>query len=192
MLLGAVYFESLQQVMLQFFEQLQRKIGPVTQGPELFVRIFVNNALAALGFIATGLFFGVYPLFGLVVNGMAIGYLWQAMDLAGQAPWKMFLYGILPHGIFEIPAIVLAAAFGMRIGIQAWQSLLRLIRPAYRQKPQALTWRRLLGQLPLTINLVLGMLLVAAVIESSLTLWLLQRFVPEWGTAVGAGGLFRT
>ncbi len=180
MLLGVVYFESLHQMMSQFFEQLERKIGPVTQGSELFIKIFINNALAALMFIGTGLFFGIYPLFGLIINGMALGYVWQAVELAGQAPWKMFVYGILPHGIFEIPAIVLAAAFGMRIGLQAWRSLWGLLRPAARRTSVAQPWRRLLRQLPLTINLVLGLLLVAAIIESSLTLWLMQQFVNGW------------
>lgn len=183
--LGVAYFDSLQQMMQQFFEQLQNKIGPVTAGPELFVKIFVNNALAALTFIATGLFFGIYPFFGLVINGMALGYLWQAVELAGQAPWKMFVYGILPHGIFEIPAIVLAGAFGMRIGVQVWQSLWGLLRPSSLREPPAWPWRRLLRQLPLTLNLVLGLLLVAAIIESSLTLWLVQQFVDGWTGAVG-------
>lgn len=176
-LLGVVFYESLQQMMLQFFEQLQEKIGPATWGSELFIKIFLNNVLAALMFIATGLFFGIYPFIGLIVNGMAVGYLWQAVDAAGQDPWKMFLYGILPHGIFEIPAILLAAAFGMRLGLQAWLSLWGIFRPATREQWPARPWRRLLNQLPLTINLVIGLLLVAAVIESSLTLWLVQRFV---------------
>ncbi len=178
-LLGVVYFEQLHQLMIQFFEQIQRKVGPAEQGVELFIRIFINNAMASLMFILSGLFFGLYPLYGLVVNGMAIGYLWQTLEIAGQTPWKMFVFGILPHGIFEIPAIVLAAAFGMRIGIQVWQSLMRLLRPADRQQPQKMTWRGLLAQLPLTINLVLGLLLLAAAIESTLSIYLLNQFVPE-------------
>jgi len=174
---GVFFYESLEQMMLQFFEQLQEKIGPVTRGSELFIKIFINNVLAALMFIGMGLFFGIYPFIGLILNGMAVGYLWQTAYAAGQDPWKMVVYGILPHGIFEIPAIVLAAAFGMRLGLQVWRSLWVLVRPAYRQQMPARPWRRLLNQLPLTINLVIGLLLVAAAIESSLTLWLVQRYI---------------
>jgi len=178
MLLGVIYFEQLHQWMHQFFEQIQRKVGPVEHGPELFVRIFVNNALASLVLILSGLLFGVYPVYGLLLNGMAIGYLLQSLAVAGQSPWKMFLLGILPHGIFEIPAILLAAAFGMRLGLLVWQSFLRLLRPAARRKPQQLTWRGLFAQLPLTINLVLGLLLLAAAIESTVSLYLVTQYVP--------------
>ncbi len=55
----------------------------------------------------------LFPYSILFINGLVLGIFlghFLFLDLS------MFIYGIFPHGIFEIPAIILSGAIGIEIG----------------------------------------------------------------------------
>jgi len=80
----------------------------------LTVFIFVNNAFKVLLWMVLGVFFGLAPLFFVLVNGFVLGLVVHSFsDIVG--PWIVWL-SILPHGIVEIPCTVLGAAMGVRLG----------------------------------------------------------------------------
>ena len=132
--------------------------------------IFYNNVLKSVFMMFAGIVFAVLPVFFLVVNGMVIGFLFKVLSMANQDMVSFVVKGLLPHGIIEIPAILIAAAFGLRFGVLAIQRMI----PSYRMRPDAMTfklWSKKTwnGALWVTVMLFIG-----AIIESTITLWLVS------------------
>ncbi|CAM3972607.1 stage II sporulation protein M [Cohnella lubricantis] len=137
----------------------------------LFTAIWLNNVRSSLMSLYLGLFAGVMPIVTLVVNGMLMGYLFGNFAAAGYQIGPMIVKGILPHGILEIPALMLACAFGVRLGLSLlrgiWGSLIG------RNEPWARFKLAIKGSVPAAILVVL-LLLIAAVIESTVTYRLME------------------
>ncbi len=81
---------------------------------ELFEFIAANNTLKSLLFMFGGLLGGVLPLFFVIFNGFTVG--WVAFDLGTTQGLGYVVAGLTPHGIIEIPAILLAMSMGMSLG----------------------------------------------------------------------------
>jgi uncharacterized membrane protein SpoIIM required for sporulation len=73
--------------------------------------LFTNNLSVTLMAFALGITFGVGTAWLLWYNGILIGVLAAVFVEAGQV-WA-FATGILPHGVLEIPAIVIGGAAGL-------------------------------------------------------------------------------
>jgi stage II sporulation protein M len=136
----------------------------------LFFVIFLNNAVKAILFVFLGLAFGVLPLSMLVINGMVLGYVLSAQN--SESTIFLVLKGILPHGIIEIPAILIACAYGIKLGSLVVKAIINFLIPAVGK-----TARNELAQVlkitkPLIVFLAVS-LLVAAIIESTVTFWLM-------------------
>lgn len=76
--------------------------------------IFQNNILSAFFALVFGVFFGLLPLFNAGFNGVVLGYVFsRAAEVGGiGVVWK-----ILPHGIFELPAVMIAVGLGLKLGL---------------------------------------------------------------------------
>lgn len=165
-------FATILQSQIQGLQQLAQSLSVKDHSMLwLFGFIFLNNALKSIMIIFVGVFFGILPLFFLLLNGMVIGYLAELQAQGGQLGY--FLKGILPHGILEIPAIVIACAYGIKLGAIMTKGLFGLISERGRAVFIADLRRFLKVSLPL-IGLLAVTLLVAAVVESTLTPWLMQ------------------
>ncbi len=140
-----------------------------------FGYIFLNNSIQSILIIFFGVLFALYPLFALVVNGMMLGYLFGRIPDAHEA-WILAAKGILPHGIIEIPAILLASAYGIRLGALMFKAVLRLpLRMMRNQPARGGEWAHFFKMtLPLMLTLVSALFLAAA-IESTLTYWLMKQ-----------------
>jgi stage II sporulation protein M len=151
---------------------LQESANPTLS---FFLFIFFNNAVKALIVMASGVILGAVPVFFLVMNGMVLGYLWtiEAADAGTQATLLHFMKGILPHGIIEIPVVILAAAYGMKLGgyFYRWIGLSWTGGESGRLQAELKPFVRSL--IPAGLGIVL-LLMIAAVIESTLTRWILQ------------------
>jgi stage II sporulation protein M len=137
----------------------------------LFLLIFWNNLSKSLLFIYFGLFFGVLPISVLVVNGMILGYIGTAQ--AQHQTWWYVAKGIVPHGIIEIPAVIVACAYGIRLGFIVLKSVASPFIPGWGAQVRAELLHTLKMTLPLAVLLACA-LLIAAVIESTLTYWLIK------------------
>jgi len=69
--------------------------------------LFINNLKAVIAMYVGSLFFAVVGILILVNNGLFIGY------YGSQTLLIAYLALILPHGIFEIPAIILSCSGGL-------------------------------------------------------------------------------
>ena len=73
--------------------------------------VFLNNEIAALSTYLLSIFFGIVSIFSVILNGLSLGILYGTTF--PQQNFAVFVAYILPHGIFEIPAIILESVAGI-------------------------------------------------------------------------------
>ncbi|RPI97352.1 MAG: stage II sporulation protein M [Chloroflexi bacterium] len=125
---------------------------------ELMFRLFLHNALICAIMVALGLAFGLITLLIVADNGLVIGLI--GTYTAGKAGLLFTIAAIMPHGVIELPAMVLSAAIGLYLGYSVLQSLFR--RPVDVVK-------ELKDGASMFVFWVLPFLLIAAFIESYVT-----------------------
>ncbi len=82
---------------------------------ELVGFIFLNNLKASFMAMVLGIFLGVFPIVICVVNGYLLGFVArEAVMMDGI----LTMWRVLPHGIFELPAIIFSIGMGLRIGAE--------------------------------------------------------------------------
>jgi stage II sporulation protein M len=124
----------------------------------LFLIIFINNAIKALGIIFLGILLGLPPLLFIVLNGFILGGLGSVLESVHG--WRYVMASFVPHGVIEIPVILLAAALGFTVGME---SLKWLVRRESQVKLQ------LSNGLKVYVRWILPGLAVAAIIEVLVT-----------------------
>jgi uncharacterized membrane protein SpoIIM required for sporulation len=115
---------------------------------------------------ASGLFAGLITAFYLVHNGVQIGAV--GGYLAGVGKAENFFSFVITHSAFELTAIVLAGAGGLRLGHA-------LLAPGRRTRLEALKFNAR-GAIVIIYGVV-GMLLVAAALEA---FWSSARWIAPW------------
>jgi len=88
----------------------------------------------------------------------------------GVSPVKLAVFGILPHGIFEIPALVLSSAAVLYIGIA-------LVTPRSNLTLGEVLINAIADWAKIGIGLVLPLLTIAAVLETWVTPVLLHSMI---------------
>jgi stage II sporulation protein M len=85
------------------------------QPPVLIMMIiFLKNLLASAMAMLLGLGLGLIPLMVVTSNGFLLGIVgYEAVQKAGI---HFLLAGILPHGIIELPVVLISIAVGFRLG----------------------------------------------------------------------------
>jgi stage II sporulation protein M len=106
----------------QLFLLLDSKFGPMTRSmAQLSISgmaglVFWNNLKATGLLIAGGVAFGILPMIMIFVNGLLVGMVSGDVVRQGFGLFPFILVGILPHGLFEIPAYVIGGTLGIRLG----------------------------------------------------------------------------
>ena len=77
---------------------------------------FQNLRNIILATIVGAISFGVLALIVMLIPILLIGYFTATVANAGLSPFLFLLAFVLPHGILEIPAIILAGAAILRLG----------------------------------------------------------------------------
>lgn len=102
----AQYFNQNVAEFVKFFRALPKLA--------LAVAIFLNNSIKALLVVVGGLALGIFPVIFLLANGAALGFV-LAASMQSRGVLNALL-AIVPHGIFELPAILLATSMGLLLG----------------------------------------------------------------------------
>lgn len=166
---------------IEAFKDLAERIKaiepPLLQLIVLFLIIFLNNALKSLAVIILGAGFGIIPLFFVAINGQAIGTVVYIFTEEKGVPYV--LAALLPHGIIEIPVILISAGIGVKIGYRAYLSLKEGGADFEQGLPFAIWFYLKKIKMDLTPELkqgtgfylrwLLPMLFLAAMVESSVT-----------------------
>lgn len=87
----------------------------VMEGGKLYFALLVRNVMVSIMIMVSGVLFGIVPVFSMASNGLLLGVVCrQEAEAVGIARVAM---KVLPHGIFEIPALLLAASYGLWLGV---------------------------------------------------------------------------
>jgi stage II sporulation protein M len=89
----------------------------------LVLLIFINNAIKALGLVFSGILLGLPPLLFVGLNGFILGGLGSALESVNG--WRYVMASFVPHGVIEIPVILLATALGLTVGMESFKWLVR-------------------------------------------------------------------
>jgi len=101
----------------QLTEMFQAMAGDYRElsGGMLFFNILAQNVMATVFVILFGLIAGIIPTFAVGSNGFGLGVLYrQAFEVSGYSRAAL---KVLPHGVFEIPALLIAASYGLWLGV---------------------------------------------------------------------------
>ena len=121
---------------------------------ELILFILQNNIQASFYGLIFGVFFAIFPLLDIAVNGIFVGYVLAKVEEIGgiYQIWRLF-----PHGIFELPAVFISLGLGLKLGMFV-----------FSKKPMGELKKRVLGSLNSFLFIVVPLLVIAASIEGAL------------------------
>ena len=133
-----------------------------------FEYILVNN-LKIITLIVTGSFtFSILTIVNILYNGLTLGYLIGNALRNGFSLNQLILL-TLPHGIFEIPAIIIAGAAGFKIPYE-------IIRYLAGKKEQILTKEDIKEYLTLALISII-LIVIAAFVEAYITPRIAEYFL---------------
>ena len=125
--------------------------------------LFMNNTRAITVIFFAGLFsFSVLGVLLYMVNIALMGGLFGVLQLLGISPWPLFLAGVVPHGIFEIPALLIGSAAMLYMGVS-------IVTPQTGKSMGEVILELLADWTKIFLGIVVPLLAAAAVIEAYVT-----------------------
>lgn len=160
------YFSSnfIENILKTYFKLLREIIIEITT-----FSVFIKNLQAILLMYFGGIIV-IVPLLVLSFNGFMLGAFFGYVLHGGfhtastvLTPWH-FIAFTMPHGIFELPALVIAGAAGFRISTL----VIGLIKSIIQKKPVSDHYWKFKDSIILLAIAIL-LLFIAAIIEANLT-----------------------
>ena len=151
-LIGFVFPEN-----FVFFDELLKELVEKTVGlgpGELTWFLFQNNIFSSFIGLIFGVFFGIFPLMVASINGLLLGYVYALASATGGLG---VIWMLVPHGIFELPAVFISLGLGLKLGMFIF----------VKNKKKEL-FERLNKSLKVFVIIVLPLLIIAAIIEGLL------------------------
>jgi len=165
------FLNSQMDAMRELVGQLDQSSNPTLS---MLIFIFFNNAIKSVMVIFLGAFFGIFPVFFLAINGLIIGYLLK-LSIDGQMTISLFdlvVKTLLPHGILEIPALIIVAAYGLRLGKLLFSTMWALLTNHNKLELIGASYKETLKRCGVIAVYATIVLLIASIIESTFTVWL--------------------
>lgn len=165
---GYFVAQTFPEEVARILEEIKNELGPLDNigSFELFLIIFEQNVFALFLSITLGIFLGIIPCFSVFTNGLVLGII--AFEMLSRYSLEILLVGILPHGIIEIPVLIVSSAIGIRMGKVALWRIFRKKGSVKKEFKQALK---------LFFYVLLPLLFIAALIEAFVTPAMLSLFV---------------
>ena len=133
--------------------------------------LFWHNLRATLtGAILGVLSFSILGILLYLANTTLVGGVLGLFHVFGFAPAELLLWGILPHGVFELSAILLSCAAVMRMGLS-------LVTPQAERTIGEVVLQALAEWSQILIGLVIPLLAIAALVETYITPGLLCKAI---------------
>ena len=159
---GMLFPDAAQQLLDRFAAQLEQ-LGLSSNVPQsqMMATLFFNNVTASLLAMLYGLIpFVPLSALALGTNALLLGAFAALYQHHGIGLGVYFI-GILPHGIFELPALILSCALGLLICRTGTERILK--------KSDTPFFRRVLDCIRVFLTFSVPLLLVAALIETYVT-----------------------
>ncbi|MFO7951702.1 MAG: stage II sporulation protein M [Bacillota bacterium] len=129
--------------------------------------VFMNNFFSMALMLLLGFLAGILPLITLGLNGSLVGTILAHNTQDGIPLLPSIVFGLLPHGIFELFAFFLCGAIGLKFG---YHCIAAPLPDKTRMQSFRHIWKEAISILPL----VLFLLITAAFIEVMITPHLLE------------------
>lgn len=109
-----MFSQQAEAIVEGFVQEIQQSGLLDEQGNISLLLLLGNNLQATFMAVLMGLVpFVFLPVLSLVLNAVVVGAAVALSGIMDMAVWQMVLLGLLPHGIFEIPAIMLGVSMGL-------------------------------------------------------------------------------
>jgi stage II sporulation protein M len=115
----------------EMVESLRDEFADIDSFGGIYLKLFWHNVSRSALMVFAGIVFGILPVFMLALNGLLLGLVLARFD----SPVVLFFTSVLPHGLFEFPAIFIAGAMGLLLG----QDAISLVRYWMRGEGEAST-----------------------------------------------------
>ncbi len=145
--------ENIAQLILEFIGELLRRTEGMSYA-ELTSFIFFNNLQSSFFGMIFGVVFGIFSVMTIVSNGYLLGFVSSS---AAQSEGFLILWRLFPHGIFELPALIISMGLGLKIGTFIFQ-----------KKKMEFLKNYLWNSLRVFLFVIIPLLFIAAIIEGSL------------------------
>lgn len=166
---GIVLQDTFSSILGTAFEELMREADYIRSIPTYQQALFIfgNNTRVA---VISGIWAVFPPALGILwpvvvmgMNGTVIGIAPAFFDMG----WSDFVLAILPHGILEIPALILASAVGIKFSISALKACIAYIfpPPTVSGRDAFLTEMNPGWQAVKLFSVIIPLLVIAALIE---------------------------
>jgi stage II sporulation protein M len=116
----------------------------------------------AVIFLAGMASFSVLGVLIYMINISLIGGVYAVLELLGMSPVPFFLAGVLPHGIFELPALMIGSAVVLYFGAA-------LVTPQTGKSMGEVVIDLMADWAKIFVGLVVPFLAIAALIEAYIT-----------------------
>lgn len=145
--------EFISKQITEFIKEILLKTEGMSQS-QLISFIFLNNIQSSFFGMVFGIFLGIFPAISAIANGYLLGFV---ANFAIQEDGIFSLWRIFPHGIFELPAIFISFALGLRLGASIFS------RKKFRKFNE-----NFISSLKTFILIIIPLLIIAAIIEGTL------------------------
>jgi len=145
--------ENISKTILDFLKNLIDKTKDMSH-IQLIGFIFFNNLQSSFFAMILGVGFGIFPFISSIINGYLLGFV---SGFVVESNNLLSLWRILPHGIFELPAMFISFGLGIRLGFSF-----------FNKKKLGDFTTNFIYSLKVFIQIVLPLLVIAAIIEGTL------------------------
>jgi stage II sporulation protein M len=108
---GTVQNPAIGENLMKLFEKEVAGQIDVDNPFDMCIKLFINNFEACILLFLGGASFGILTIFIMSLNGIVIGAIMEIIHT--DHSWTFIAAALLPHGIFEIPAFIIAGALGI-------------------------------------------------------------------------------
>lgn len=106
-------FPVLEEELLKIISEMQKLFEGLNLWQTILL-IFINNSRACLIAIISGISLGIIPIIITLSNGYLIGFV---SNIVTKKSSFLELWRLFPHGIFEIPAVLISLGIGLFLGV---------------------------------------------------------------------------
>ena len=145
--------DFLKERILKMIENLLNQTEGLGQF-ELIKFILLNNLQASFSGLIFGVFLGIFPVLVAIANGYLLGFVAVRVALSEGIS---ALFSLLPHGIFELPAVFISLGLGLKLGTFIFR---KNIKESFKNY--------FLESLRVFVFIIIPLLIIAAIIEGTL------------------------
>ena len=151
--------KELLEPYMEMIQDMMTEDGSIT-----WSKLFLNNIFACAQAVGMGIVPLLFlPIFVLLSNSIMTGaVMGLSIAEAGMDPIKSIIFGILPHGIFELPGLFISIALGFYL-------CRYMTRALFRRKQEQTLLDVLNAVAKGYVTVVLPLLTIASVIECFVT-----------------------